>query len=176
MPISNPGSSELAGWHVGPDGRVGIGTASLDDGASLTVDAGGNISLHGEQVRLTSPTSTPPSLVADATIGLQTEGGSSIVLRSGSEVTEYTAVSGIVETRGGHRFRTGSEPETRMCIADDGVALDVPLRLKYCSVSSLPAASTHGGCLITIVDRGATLQLAFSDGLHWYVLTSEDWI
>ena len=62
MPISIPGS-ELVGWHTAPDGRVGIGTATLDDGATLTVNGSGNISLHGEQVRLTSPTSTPPSLV-----------------------------------------------------------------------------------------------------------------
>jgi hypothetical protein len=174
MPISNPGS-EIVGWHAAPDGRVGICTATLDDGSSLTVNGGGNISLHGEQVRLSSPTSTPPSLVAAAEIGLQTEGGSSIFLRSSTETTEYTAVSGTAGAWGGHRFRTGSTPATRMCIADDGVALDVPLKLQLCSVSSLPLASTHAGCLIVIIDRGATYQLAFSDGLHWYILGSEDW-
>ncbi len=175
MPISIPGSA-LTGWHAAPDGRVGIGTATLDDGASLTVDGGGNISLHGEQVRLTSPSSTPPSLVADTEIGLQTEGGSSIFLRTGSDTTEYTALSGTAADRGGHRFRTGSSPETRMCIADDGVALDVPLRLQFCSVTTLPSATTHGGCLLVIPDRGSTLQLAFSDGVHWYIFNSTDFL
>lgn len=52
---------------------------------------------------------------------------------------------------------------------------NTPIRLKLCSVASLPAASTHAGSLIVIVDRGATYQLAFSDGLHWYVLGSEDY-
>jgi hypothetical protein len=174
MPISNPGG-EVVGWHAAPDGRVGICTAALDDDCTLTVNGGGNISLHGEQVRLTSPSSTPPSLVAEAEIGLQTEGGSSIFLRTGADTTEYTAVSGTVASRGGHRFRTGATPETRMAIADDGVAVDVPLRLQLCSVSSLPTASANAGSLIVIVDRGTTFQLAFSDGVHWYVLGSEDW-
>jgi hypothetical protein len=175
MPISNPGS-EFGGWHVAPDGRVGICTSTFDDGATLTVNGGGNISLHGEQVRLTSPTATPPSLIADAEIGLRTEAGSSIFLRSGTDTTEYTALSGTAATRGGHRFRTGSTPETRMCIADDAVALDVPLKLQFCSVASLPAPGGNGGCLLVIPDRGATLQLAFCDGVHWYILGSEVYV
>lgn len=173
MPISSPGS-DLSGWHAAPDGRVGICTATLDDGAALTVNGDGNISLHGEQVRLTSPTATAPCLVADAEIGLKTEGGSSIVLRSGTDITEYTAVSGTAAAREGHRFRTGASPETRLCIADDAVALDVPLMLQACSLSSMPLAAAHAGCLVVITDRGPGLQLAFSDGTHWCVFSSED--
>ena len=85
-------------------------------------------------------------------------------------------MSGTAADRGGHRFRTGSSPETRMCIADDAVALDVPLKLQFCSISNMPSASTHAGCLIIISDRAATLQFAFSDGAHWYVLGSTDYL
>lgn len=173
MPLSNPGSKP-AGWHVEPDGRVGICTETLDEGAALTVNGEGNVSLHGLQVRLTSPNSTPPSLIAAAEIGLQTDEGSSIFLGSGSGTTEYTALSGVAASREGHRFRTGDPAATRMCIADDAVALDVPLRLQLCTLGSIPSASSQPGSLIVISDRGATLQLAFSDGANWLVLGSED--
>jgi hypothetical protein len=166
----------MDGWHVAPDGRIGIGTETLDDGAALTVTGADNISLHAQQVRLTSTTFIPPSLVADAEIGLKTEGGSSIFLRTGTDTTEYTAVSGNAADRRGHRFRTGTVPETRMCIADDGVALDVPLKLQFCSIGNMPDPTTNGGCIVVIADRAATLELAFSDGAHWYIFSSTDFV